>query len=115
MASASGSRSKPRTRQVSGAKNLRDYVGPGKPFDQSEVPTYRAVIQQGILIKEDMVMNEVKDKSDIGALTIAKAVTPLIMAQWQKSNAKFCPPVTITQKSLTQKVGHIDGHHYLSS
>ena len=104
MASASGSRSKPRTRQVSGAKNLRDYVGPGKPFDQSEVPTYRAVIQQGILIKEDMVMNEVKDKSDIGALTIAKAVTPLIMAQWHKSNAKFCPPVTITQKSLTQKV-----------
>ena len=87
MASTSGSRPKPRTRQASGTKTLRDYVGPGKSFDQSEVPTYRAIIQQGILIKEDMVINEVKDKSDIGALAIAKAVTPLIMAQWHKSNA----------------------------
>ena len=43
MASTSGSRPKPRTRQASGTKTLRDYAGPGKPFDQSEVPTYRSI------------------------------------------------------------------------
>ena len=100
MASTSGIKPKPKTRHESGAKALREYIGVGKPFDQTEVPTYRAVIQQGIL----MVMNEVKHKSDIGALDISRAVSPLIIAQWHKSNAQFCPPVTITEKSLIYKV-----------
>ena len=89
MASTSGTKLKPKTRHESGTKALREYIGVGKSFDQTEVPTYRAVTQQGILIKEGMVMKKVKDKSDIGALDISRAVSPLILAQWLKSNAQL--------------------------
>ena len=35
---------------------------------------------------------------------IVRELDPLIMTQWQRLNAKFCSPVTISKKSLVQKV-----------
>ena len=51
-----------RTRHQSGSK-LTELVGPGKDFIPSEVPTLRAVIQQGILIKEELLAKQ--DKKDV--------------------------------------------------
>ena len=84
---------------------MREFVGKGKEFDKSEVPTVRAVIQQGLLIKENWIMAEEQlHRNDVSPQDIASSLAPLILAQWRKSNAKFIPPVTITEKSLTQKV-----------
>ena len=90
-----------RTRHQSGSK-LTELVGPGKEFIQSEVPTLRAVIQKGILIKEELLVKQ--DKKDIHVSEVAVKLVPMIVAQWQKSNAKFCPPVTIQDISIKQKV-----------
>ena len=95
---------KPKTRHQSGTKSLRDYVGVGKDFDKTEVPTLRAVIQQGIFLKDNIVMNDEAAKNFVGGAVIAKKVAPLILAQWHKSNAKFCSPAIITEKSLVNKV-----------
>ena len=35
---------------------------------------------------------------------IVRELVPLILTQWQRLNAKFCSPVTISKKSLVQKV-----------
>ena len=43
-------------------------------------------------------------KKNILVGELVKEVAPLVLAQWQKSNAKFVPPVTITEKSLRQKL-----------
>ena len=67
----------------------------------SEVPTLRAIIQKGILIKERLMIEEMTSKKKI---ELVKEVAPLVLAQWQKSNAKFVPPVTIREKSLRQKL-----------
>ena len=84
---------------------MREFVGKGKEFDKSEVPTIRAVIQQGLLIKENWIMAEEQlHRNEVSPQEIASSLAPLILAQWQKSNAKFIPPVTITEKSLLQKV-----------
>ena len=40
-----------RTR-LSSIGNIEEFVGHGKEFNHSEVPTLRAVIQRGLLIKE---------------------------------------------------------------
>ena len=90
-----------RTRHQSGSK-LTELVGPGKDFIPSEVPTLRAVIQQGILIKEELLAKQ--DKKDVHVSELAVKLVPMIVAQWQKSNAKFCPPVTIQDLSIKQKV-----------
>lgn len=99
---ATGAR--PKTRHQSGTQLLKEYVGVGKPIDKLEVPTVRAVLQQCILLKDDMVLNDESSKNQIGSSTLAKKVAPIILAQWHKSNVKFCPPVIITEKSLVSKV-----------
>ena len=103
MAAISESKSKPKTRNQSSSK-LSDFVGKGKEFIPSEVPTARAVIQRGILIKEKLMIENEKGKYDVSLGEIVKELVPLIMFQWKRSNAKFSPPVIIQEKSLTTKV-----------
>jgi len=83
---------------------LGTLVGPGKEFVMSEVPTLRAVIQKGILIKESMMIETGLTEDHVNVVDLVKEVTPLVLAQWQRANAKFVPPVTITEKSLRQKL-----------
>ena len=101
---ASCATSKPiKTRGQVGTK-LRDFVGVGKEFNPSEVPTLRAAIQRGLLIKERLLLEEDRAKTDIQTSEIVKELAVLIQLQWQKSNPKFCPPVTIQEYSLRKKL-----------
>ena len=101
--SSPGSSKGTRTRHQSGSK-LTEFVGPGKEFNLSEVPTLRAVIQRGILIKEKLLLEQGSAKKDIHVSEIVKELVPLIVAQWHKSNVKFSPPVTIMEHSIKNKV-----------
>ena len=92
-----------RTRHQSGSK-LRELVGAGKEFLLSEVPTLRAVIQRGILIKERWMIEEITGQKKVLVGDIVRGLVPVILTQWQRLNAKFCSPVTISKKSLVQKV-----------
>ena len=51
-----------KTRGQLGTK-LRDFVGPGKEFLPSEVPTLRAVLQRGILLRESILREEGRAKT----------------------------------------------------
>lgn len=104
----SGTSKAARTRHQAGSR-LADYVGPGKEFVPSEVPTLRAVIQQGILIKEKMLLEQGAAKTDIHVKQIVAEVVPLIVEQWHKSNAKFRPPVTIKEDSIRARVERLWG------
>ena len=101
--SSPGSSKVLRTRHQSGSK-LTQLVGPGKEFMPIEVPTMRAVIQRGLLIKERLQLEQETTKTDIQASEISVELVPLIRAQWHRSNAKFSPPVTINDNSLRIKV-----------
>ena len=92
-----------KTRQQSGTR-LRDYVGPGKEFLLSEAPTLRAIMQKGILMKEVAMIEGETSKSRVFVGDIVRELAPLVLEQWQKSNAKFRPPVVMTEKSLVQKL-----------
>ena len=91
------------TRGPLGTK-FRDFVGPGKEFLPSEVPTLRAVLQRGILIKERIVLEEGRAKTDVPTSEIVQELAVLIQQQWQILNAKFCPPVVIQEYSLRKKL-----------
>ena len=92
-----------KTRKHSYSK-LSELVGSGKDFLPSEVPTLRAVIQKGILIREGVLVELGKAKTDVHSKDIIAQLVPSIVAQWQISNAKFTPPVTIKEKSIRTKV-----------
>ena len=77
--SASGSlKGGARTRHQSGSK-LRELVGAGKEFLLSEVPTLRAVIQRGILIKERWMIEENTGQKKVLVGDIVRELVPLIM------------------------------------
>ena len=97
--------SKVKTRHQSGSQKLREYVGNGKELDMSEVPTVRAVIQKGLLIKETWLMeSDNLRRHDVSLIDVAKEVAPVIIGQWLKSNAKFVPPVVLVEHSIVNKV-----------
>ena len=104
MGPKSAAPSKPKTRKQSGSQLLRDFVGKGKELDATEVPTLRAVIQQGLFIKEKLIVEDEVFKEDISPRDLANQLSTLILSQWHKSNAKFCPPVVMTEISLLSKV-----------
>ena len=74
--------SKVKTRHQFGNQKLREYVGNGKELDMSEVPTLRAVIQKGLLIKEKWLMeSDNLRRHDISLNEVAKEVAPVIIGQ----------------------------------
>jgi hypothetical protein len=75
-----GSHKGTKTRPQSGTK-LGQLVGPGKEFILSEVPTLRAVMQRGILIRERLLVEQGTATKDIHVGDIVKELVPLINAQ----------------------------------
>ena len=105
MSKRSGKSTRPKTRHASGS-NLQDYVGAGKEFDPTEVPTLRAMIQQGIFLRDQKFLFEdvAKNAPSYSKKKIAKDLAPMILAQWHKSNNKFVPPVIMKLYSLEKKI-----------
>ena len=83
-----------KTRRHSASK-LSEFVGPAKEFLPSEVPTLRAIIQRGLLVRDRLLLEQGSAKTGIHTKDIIAELVPLISTQWQMSNAKFSPPVTI--------------------
>ena len=79
MATPSGSKTKRNTRNQSGSQ-LSAFVGKGKEFIPSEVPTARVVIQRGILIKEKLMFEKGRGKYDVSLEEVVKELVPLITA-----------------------------------
>ena len=95
--------SRPRTRHTFEDK-LVNLVGSAKAFQLNDLPTYRAVIQRGLLIKQEHYVEHDTKKGVLKKQLIISKLAPLVIAQWKKSNDIFCPPVTITERSLVNKL-----------
>ena len=91
------------TRKESGSQQMKNLVGKGKEFDKIEVPSWRAVIQQRILLKETLILEDGLTKLEKSAGDLTKELAPFIVAEWNKSNINFTPPVTISENSLVRK------------
>ena len=83
---------------------LGELVGPGKELVPSDVPTLRAALQKGILIKERKLIEEESDLKDVHVGDICRELAPSILSQWLKSNPKFSPPVVVQEASLARRL-----------
>ena len=94
--------SKVKTRSSTTA--ISDFIGPGKDFIPSELPTNRAVIQKGILLKEQKSMTCNLHHNKYSNKDLASDLIPFVLAQWRKANVKFQQPVIIGEKSLYYRI-----------
>ena len=99
---ASGGGSKPRTRHSSGCK-MSDYVGAGKEFSLADVPTNRALIRRGLLLR-DQKCQEGIDYRHYTVKEIARDLAPILETQWQKANDKFVFPVILSRQRIQDKI-----------
>lgn len=83
---------------------LKTAIGPGKEFLASEVPTLRAVIQKGILIKEEHLVQHEESRNQLTTFKLAEELASHVSEQWKKANEKFVEPVTIAKRSLVNKI-----------
>ena len=95
--------SKPKTRHSTGSK-LTDLIGAGREFVATECPACRAVIRKGLLLQEARLVEKDVAKHQYTVRQIATDLCPLVLAQWRKSNAKFSPPVIISEESVIRKI-----------
>ena len=90
------------TRSSSKSK-ISELIGTGIDFIPSEVPTPRAIICKAILIQEDNLHNNIA-RTNHRIADISLELAQLILAQWQKSNVEFKPPVTRSERTIAEKV-----------
>ncbi|KAG0725790.1 hypothetical protein GWK47_004550 [Chionoecetes opilio] len=95
--------SKPATRQSSGSK-LAAFVGGGREFAESEVPTLSRRMKRESFSRNSAASQEGVDKRGYPVRDIAKDLTPMVLAQWKKSNAHFAPPVVVIDRSVTRRI-----------
>ena len=100
--SGNGGSQAPRTRQKSSCK-MSTYVGVGKDFSMADVPTNRAVIQRGLLLKEEKEAEGLYAKN-YPVKAMSRELAPLVEAQWLKANAKFVHPVTNGRRRLEERI-----------
>ena len=82
---------------------LSSFVGAGKEFLQSEVPTLRSVICRGIFIQEENLHNNIT-RCNYPVQKIASELASLVLNQWKRANARFSPPVIVNKDTLTRKI-----------
>lgn len=90
--------------RTSAASNLTELVGPGKDFLPSEVPTWRAVFQRGVLLREEQEVLNGVTKFNYPLTKLAPALAKLVCKQWKKSNSSFVPPIILKEKTLSNKI-----------
>ena len=95
--------SAPKTRHQA-ATRLVEFVGPEKDLNAGEVPTVRAALRKGILVRERLPR---WPRKIFTPETFAKELAPAVLAQWQKSNAKFIHPVVIKEDTLARKLENV--------
>ena len=99
---ASGGGSKPRTRHSSDCK-MSAYVGAGKEFSLADVPTNRAVIRRGLLLRDQKCQDGL-DYRNYTVNAIARDLAPILENQWQKANVKFVFPVILSRQRIEDKI-----------
>lgn len=102
-ASENLAKSKHRTRNKS-ETNFSRFIGPGKYMLPSEVPTNRAVLQMGILLREKKIIEEGIDTRKYDFKQVCKDLAPLVIELWLKSNKKFKPPVILQERGVRKRI-----------
>ena len=94
----SGASSSRKTRGQIGSR-MSDYIGTGRDFLLSDVPTLRCALRKALLLQE-----QEGDKRNLPIPFLMTQVADSILAQWRKSNVKFAPPVVISREALSKRL-----------
>ena len=80
--------------------SITEFIGTGKEFLLTELPTYRDILRYANLLREQSNKNSriflIKD--------MAKQVANHLITNWQKANANFKAAITNSDKTIVKKI-----------
>ena len=96
-----------KTRHTSGNK-LAQYLGSGTALLPDELPTLRSVLRQGLLYKEERILQEdtsVSCRSYTYSMhELTSDMVKAVRDQWSRANVDFQPPVILSDDALKKKL-----------
>ena len=96
-----------KTRHTSGNK-LAQYLGSGTALLPDELPTLRSVLRQGLLYKEERILQEdtsVSCRSYTYSMhELTSDMVKAVRDQWSRANVNFQPPVILSDDALKKKL-----------
>ena len=96
-----------KTRHTSGTK-LEQYLGKGTALLPDELPTLRSVLRQGMLFKEERVLQEGKAVANRSyTYSVSEMISDMVKSirvQWSRANVDFKEPVILSDDAIKKKL-----------
>ena len=89
-----------RKTRLSTFSHLASFVGRGKHFNPSELPTVRDVLQYGILLREQSEA----DKRNYSSSSLANDIYNELIMIWQRANTGFQVPVLNSKVTVVKRI-----------
>ena len=86
---------------------MREYIGDGRDFHESQLPTNRSILQKFILEKDNLIHDKNLHFSNISTTDVSKPVASALERQWKTISPLFESPVIICGLSLVNKVSRL--------
>jgi hypothetical protein len=68
------------------------------PSCLASLPTNRAIIQRGLLLRDEKLAVEGREGPRYPVKEMAQDLTALVELQWTKANQSFAPPLTLSNQ-----------------
>ena len=104
MASTSAQGSGAVTRGRTPLSHITDFLGKGRPFIPSELPTLRDVLRYALYLQEQKLLVEGIKRHNYSTDEITGDVIPALLSQWTRANVKFAPPVVISERRIKERI-----------
>lgn len=86
------------------SSSITTFIGKGKEFQPSELPTLREILQYVIYLQEKHLIINESDRQNYPISKIANDVTEVLINQWKSANTLFVPPVTVSHQNIKYHV-----------
>ena len=86
---------------------MREYIGDGRDFHESQLPTNRSILQKFILEKDNLIHDKNLHFSNISTTDVSKPVASGLERHWKTISSLFESPVIICGLSLVNKVSRL--------
>ena len=104
MASTSAQGSGAVTRGRTPVSHITNFLGKGRLFIPSELPTLRDVLRYALYLQEQKLLVEGINLHNYPTDEITGDVIPVLLSQWTRANVKFAPPVIISERRIKARI-----------
>ena len=92
------------TARKSAETHIRENLGPAAEFTPDELLTLRSVLMYGLHLQQKQLVANETNRRNYPIKGMASDIIGPLIAQWQRANIQFTPPITVHRYTLERRV-----------